>query len=29
VLANGRIYAKTNKGQMVCLDVRGLGTVRK
>lgn len=22
VLANGRIYAKTNKGQMVCLDVR-------
>jgi len=22
VLANGRIYAKTNKGQMVCVDVR-------
>jgi hypothetical protein len=23
VLANGRIYTKSNKGQMVCLDVRG------
>jgi outer membrane protein assembly factor BamB len=22
VLANGRIYAKTNKGEMVCMDVR-------